>query len=440
MNVTKLCILINILISVVVFGQTKPPKENLNSTDAALTAMAKKIQDQIITLDTHCDFDLNHFTSDINYTQDLNTQVNLPKMKKGGLDVAWLIVYTGQDSLNANGYKKAHANAMAKFNAIHRLCEQYAPNEIALALNSDDVRRIHHQGKLVAMIGVENGYSIGTDINNVKKFYDLGARYMSLAHQGHNQLSDSNTGELDDYWLNKGLSDLGKQVISEMNTYGMMIDISHPSKEAMRQIITLSKAPIIASHSSARALSDHSRNLDDEQLEWIKKNGGVVQAVAFAGYVDVEKNAKFQELVNQAFSEAAEKEGFKILNQEEYNKLDTAEAEDFRKNYNRIRYSIQPQIKTLQKTADPVNVADFVNHIDYMVNKIGIDHVGISSDFDGGGGIYGWQDASETLNVTKELIKRGYSSEEIEKLWGGNLLAVLDKVQAVAKEIQQSNQ
>lgn len=436
MKVTKLCILINILISVVVFGQTKPPKENFNSTDTALTAFAKKIQDQIITIDTHCDFDLDHFTSDTNYTQNLNTQVNLPKMKQGGLDVAWLIVYTGQDSLNANGYKKAHANAMAKFNAIHRLCEQYAPNEIALALNSDDVRRIHHQGKLVAMIGVENGYSIGTDINNVKKFYDLGARYMSLAHQGHNQLSDSNTGELDNFWLNNGLSDLGKQVISEMNTYGMMIDISHPSKEAMRQIIALSKAPIIASHSSARALSNHSRNLDDEQLEWIKKNGGVVQAVAFAGYVDAEKNARFQELVNQAFHEAAEKEGFKILNQEEYNKLGKTEAEDFRKNYNRIRYSIQPQIKTLQKTADPVNVADFVNHIDYMVDKIGINHVGISSDFDGGGGIYGWQDASETLNVTKELIKRGYSSEEIEKLWGGNLLAVLDKVQAVAKEIQ----
>src|SRR5690606_25726664 len=373
------------------------------------------------------------------YTQDINSQVNLPKMRKGGLDVAWLIVYTGQEALNANGYKEAHENAMDKFKAIHRLCEQYAPDEIALALNSDDVKRIHNQGKLVAMIGIENGYSIGTDINNVKKFYDLGGRYMSLAHQGHSQLSDSNTGELDDTWLNNGLSSLGKEVISEMNKYGMMIDISHPSKKAMRQIIELTKAPIIASHSSARALSDHSRNLDDEQLEWIKKNGGVVQTVAFAGYVDVEKNAKYQELVNQIFSKAAEKEGFKMLNQEEYNKLSKAEAEDFRKNFNRIRYSIQPQVKELQKTADPVNVADFVDHIDYMVNKIGIDHVGISSDFDGGGGIYGWEDASETLNVTKELVKRGYSKAEIEKLWGGNLLAVMDKVQFVAKEIQSVN-
>lgn len=436
MNITKLFSLFGLLATVIVFGQNNPNDNPVQYTDAELTQIAKSIQDQIITIDTHCDFNLENFTSEINYTQDINSQVNLPKMRKGGLDVAWLIVYTGQDSLNARGYKKAYENAMNKFNAIHRLCEQYAPDQIALALNSDDVRNIHNQGKLVAMIGIENGYSIGTDINNVKKFYDLGGRYMSLAHQGHSQLSDSNTGESGDSWLNNGLSPLGKEVISEMNKYGMMIDISHPSKEAMRQIIKLSKAPIIASHSSARALSDHSRNLDDEQLEWIKKNGGVVQTVAFAGYVDVEKNAKFQELVNQVFSEAAEKEGFKILNQEEYKKLSKTKAEDFRKNYNRIRNSIKPQINKLQKTENPVNVADFVNHIDYMVNIMGIDHVGISSDFDGGGGIYGWEDASETLNVTKELVKRGYSKSEIEKLWGGNLLAVMDKVQAIAKGIQ----
>lgn len=436
MNITKLFSLFGLLATVIVCGQSNPNDNPVQYTDAELTQMAKSIQDQIITIDTHCDFNLENFTSEINYTQDINSQVNLPKMRKGGLDVAWLVVYTGQDSLNAKGYKMAYENAMNKFKAIHRLCEQYAPDQIALALNSDDVRRIHNQGKLVAMIGIENGYSIGTDISNVKKFYDLGGRYMSLAHQGHSQLSDSNTGESDDTWLNNGLSPLGKEVVSEMNKYGMMIDISHPSKEAMRQIIELSKAPIIASHSSARALSDHSRNLDDEQLEWIKENGGVVQTVAFAGYVDVKKNAKFQELVNQVFSKAAEKEGFKILNQEEYKKLSKTKAEDFRKNYNRIRNSIKPQINKLQKTENPVNVADFVNHIDYMVNKIGIDHVGISSDFDGGGGIYGWEDASETLNVTKELVKRGYSKSEIEKLWGGNLLAVMDKVQAIAKEIQ----
>lgn len=410
--------------------------EEKQYSNQELTKLAKEIQDQVITIDTHCDFDLNNFTSQVNYSQNTDSQVNLPKMRKGGLDVAWLIVYTGQEELSAKGFKKAHKNAMDKFNAIHRLCDQYAPEEIELALNSEDVRRIHGQGKLVAMIGIENGYSIGTDINNVKKFYDLGGRYMSLAHQGHSQLSDSNTGESDNIWLHNGLSELGKEVVSEMNKYGMMIDISHPSKEAMRQIIALSKAPIIASHSSARALSNHSRNLDDEQLEWIKENGGVVQAVAFAGYVDVEKNARFQELVNEILYNAAAEEGFKILDYNQYKELPKKQAEEYYKKYQRIQKKIKLQIENLEQTEDPVDVADFVNHIDYMVEKIGIDHVGISSDFDGGGGIYGWKDASETLNVTKELIRRGYSKEEIEKLWGGNLLRVMDSVQAVAKEIQ----
>lgn len=432
MKITKFVFLLTLMTTVMVYAQS----EEKQYSNQELTKLAKEIQDQVITIDTHCDFDLNNFTSQVNYSQNTDSQVNLPKMRKGGLDVAWLIVYTGQEELSAKGFKKAHKNAMDKFNAIHRLCDQYAPEEIELALNSEDVRRIHGQGKLVAMIGIENGYSIGTDINNVKKFYDLGGRYMSLAHQGHSQLSDSNTGESDNTWLHNGLSELGKEVVSEMNKYGMMIDISHPSKEAMRQIIALSKAPIIASHSSARALSNHSRNLDDEQLEWIKENGGVVQAVAFAGYVDVEKNARFQELVNEILYNAAAEEGFKILDYNQYKELPKKQAEEYYKKYQRIQKKIKLQIENLEQTEDPVDIADFVNHIDYMVEKIGIDHVGISSDFDGGGGIYGWKDASETLNVTKELIRRGYSKEEIEKLWGGNLLRVMDSVQAVAKEIQ----
>src|SRR5690606_13690208 len=223
------------------------------------------------------------------------------------------------------------------------LTEEYAPDQIGLALNSDDVRRIHGEGKKVAMIGVENGYPIGTDVGRVKEFWDLGARYMSLAHNGHSQLSDSNTGEEDDVWLHNGLSELGKQVVAEMNKYGMMIDISHPSKEAMRQIIALSKAPIIASHSSARALSNHSRNLDDEQLEWIKENGGVVQAVAFAGYVDVEKNARFQELVNEILYNAAAEEGFKILDYNQYKELPKKQAEEYYKKYQRIQKKIKLQ-------------------------------------------------------------------------------------------------
>ena len=329
----------------------------------------------ITTMDTHDDINVENFTESLNYTMNTDTQVNLPKMIEGGLDVAWFLVYTGQGELNEKGYKAAHDNAMAKFDAINRLVTVYAPDQIELALTSDDVYRIHKKGKKVAMIGVENAYPIGVDTSNVRKYWEKGARYMSLAHNGHSQFSDSNTGERDGVYLHNGLSELGKQMVRLLNYYGIMIDISHPSKEAIHQMIELSQAPVIASHSSARALRDHSRNLDDEQLEWIKQNGGVIQTVALGNYL--------------------------------------TDRED-----------------------PPPNIEDFIDHIDYMVDKIGIDHVGISSDFDGGGGIEGWKDASETKNVTSALRNRGYSDGEIAKIWGGNLMRVLDEVQNIAEQMQ----
>ena len=255
-----------------------------------LEETAKRIHDKVITIDTHDDINVKNFTDSINYTQRLENQVNIPKMTEGGLDVTWLIVYTGQDSLNTEGYAKASDNAISKFEAIHRLCKDYAPDQMELALTSEDVRRISALGKKVAMIGVENAYPIGEDLANFEEYHKRGARYISLSHNGHSQFCDSNTGEKDSIWLHNGLSDLGKSAVKEMNRHGMMIDISHPSKESMKQMIALSKAPIIASHSSARALCNHSRNLDDEQLLLLKDNGGVVQTVAFSSYLNTEKH------------------------------------------------------------------------------------------------------------------------------------------------------
>ena len=331
--------------------------------------------DPIITIDTHIDINVENFTDSINYTMNTDTQFNLPNMMEGELDVAWLVVYTAQGELNEEGYEAAYENAISKFDAIDRLVNEYAPDQVELALSSQDVSRILAEGKKVIMIGVENAYSMGLDTSNVEKFWEKGARYVSLTHNGHNQFSDSNTGEFDDTALHNGLSDLGKEVIELLNYYGIMIDISHPSKEAIRQMTELSKAPIIASHSSARALRDHPRNVDDEQLNWIKENGGVIQTTAL---------------------------GFFLTDRED----------------------------------PPANMDDFMDHIDYMVEKIGIDHVGISSDFDGGVVIEGWEDASETMNVTSALRKRGYSESEIAKLWGGNLLRVLDEVQEIAAKLQ----
>src|SRR5436309_5163267 len=257
-----------------------------------LIARARAIHERVLTLDTHNDIDPQNFTADCNYTMRLTTQVNLPKMKEGGLDVSFFIVYVGQtdpkqspDAFQPAGYERAYRAAIAKFDAIHRLTEQIAPREIELALTAADVTRIARTGKKVAVIGIENGYPIGTDIKRVKEFYDRGGRYMSLAHNGHNQLADSHTGEAGNEWKWGGLSPLGREVIQEMNRLGMMVDVSHPSKGAILQAIGLSRAPVIASHSSVRRLANQTRNMDDEMLMAMKTDGGVVQINAVADFI-----------------------------------------------------------------------------------------------------------------------------------------------------------
>lgn len=405
--------------------------------EAALIAKARKIHERVITLDTHNDINVANFTEKVNYTQDLPNQVNIPKMRQGGLDVSWLIVYTGQGELNDAAYDRAYKSAIDKFDAIHRLTKEIAPNDIELALTSKDVRRIAKAKKLVAMIGVENAYPLGTDISRVKEFADRGARYMSLAHNGHSQLADSNTGEGDGKFIHNGLSELGKQAVAEMNKWGIMVDLSHPSKQANLQAIALSKAPVIASHSGARALCDHSRNLDDEQLAAIKQNRGVVQAVAFRSYVSKEKSALRAAKTTEINTELAKAENFTILPRAEMMRLPEAERTAYVAKLTAFRTKTNPIVRErLKDIAPDVNVKDFVNHIDYLVKKIGIDHVGISSDFDGGGGVEGWDSAAETFNVTLELVRRGYTEKQIAKLWSGNLLRVLDDVQKVAKKLQ----
>jgi len=383
--------------------------------DTALVARARAIHERVITLDTHNDIEPSHFTAGCNYTQRLTTQVNLPKMRDGGLDVSFMIAYVGQGPLTDEGYANAYRQIVAKFDAVHRLAEQIAPREVGLALTPDDVLRIAKSGRKVAVIGIENGYPIGTDIRRVREFYERGGRYLSLAHNGHNQLSDSNTGENTNDAPNGGVSPLGREVIAEMNRLGMMLDVSHPSKASMMQTVALSKAPIIASHSAVRTLANHSRNMDDEQLRALKKTGGVIQVVAFANYVKVNPNPAGGRGRGGTGGGANGARGA----------TETSPC----------------PIEGADATPAPVNpdratVKDFVDHIDYAVRLIGIDHVGISSDFDGGGGITGWNSAAETFNVTLELVQRGYSEEDIGKLWSGNLLRVWREVEKVARKLQ----
>jgi len=384
------------------------------SNEAALIARARAIHQRVITLDTHDDIDAAHFTADCNYTQRLTTQVNLPKMQQGGLDVAFFIVYVGQGPLTAEGYDDAYRQAIAKFDAVHRLTEQIAPAQIGLALTPDDVERIARSGRKVAVIGIENGYPIGTDVRRVREFYERGGRYLSLAHNGHSQLSDSNTGETTGDAPNNGISPPGRDVIAEMNRLGMMVDVSHPSKASMMQAASLSKAPIIASHSAVRAVADHRRNMDDEQLLALKKTGGVVQVVAFAAYLKTQPAAA---------GGGAGRQGGR----------GTAQGGP-------ARCPVEnPTDPPRTPVADRATVKDLVDHIDYAVKLIGIDHVGIASDFDGGGGVDGWDGADETFNVTLELVRRGYSEKDIAKLWSGNLLRVWRDVEKVAKRLQRES-
>ena len=342
---------------------------------------------------------------------------------------------SGRGALTPEGYDSAYKQAMEKFDAIHRLTEEIAPDKIGLALTAADVRRIAASGRKVALIGVENAYPLGTDISRVKEFYDRGGRYMSLAHNGHSQFADSNTGERDGKWLHNGLSELGRQAIIEMNKWGIMVDVSHPSKQANLQAMALSKAPVIASHSAARALADHSRNMDDEQLLALKKNGGVIQTVAFDSYVKI-KAARF------AGARRGDRGAAKELRLPDAAGLRGRRRR--RRRWRRRRADAQrvPRARmararqAVSAAADGARSADFVDHIDYLVKKIGIDHVGISSDFDGGGGVKGWNGADETFNVTLELVRRGYTEEQIGKIWSGNLLRVMDEVQKVAADIQ----
>ena len=407
------------------------------ASDSALVAKARAIHDRVIALDTHVDIDPHNFTTDHpNYTDRLTTQVNLPKMLDGGLDAVFFSIFVGQGPLTPEGYQRAYDADMEKFAAVHRLAEQLAPDKIEIAYRADDVARIAAKGKKVALMGVENAYGIGTAITNIKKFYDQGARYMSLAHNGHSQMSDSNTGERDGVWLYHGLSPLGKQAVAELNRVGIMIDISHPSKKSMMQTLALTKAPIIASHSAVRALCDVSRNLDDEQLLALKKNGGVVQMVAFSSYV------------KQSPPPSPERQQALAAVRTEFGLPPAAGAgggggggrgaglqslpAEKRAEYQRRVAQVDSQFPPPPRAT----VKDFVDHIDYAVKLIGVDHVGISSDFDGGGGVDGWSQASETFNVTLELVRRGYTEEQISKVWSGNLLRVMRDVEKVAAGLQ----
>ncbi|MGB3811305.1 MAG: dipeptidase [Parvibaculum sp.] len=392
--------------------------------DVALEAKARAIQSHVITIDTHTDIP-TFFASDKYDPGKLNgppVLVDLPRMKTGGLDAVFFIVYVDQTKRDAAGYAEAASEAFAKFAAIHRMVDEQYSKDIGLALTSADIRRIHADGRRIALIGIENGYAIGKNPALLDIYYGLGARYFGLTHNGHNDLGDSAQprADLGDKPNDKGgehggLSAYGREIVARCNDLGIMVDVSHSAKSTTLDAIKSSRTPVIASHSAVYALNPHPRNMSDEEMLALAKKGGVIQIVAFDEYLHAVSKEK-----KAARGKLAKSLGLTSL--DAFFAASPATKEKFAKS-----------VAELDRTFPRAGVSDLVDHIDYAVKLIGIDHVGIASDFQGGGGIEGWANAGETLNVTKELVKRGYSQEQIGKLWGGNLMRVMDEVAAARK-------
>lgn len=365
-----------------------------------------------LTLDTHVDIPLDYMRApQFDVGRDTPLQVDLGKMERGGLDAAFFVVYVGQGPLTPEGYADAVAKADRKFSAIAMMLEKY-PDRIRAALTPQDVRDNHARGLLSAMIGIENSYSLGHDLDRIDAAFAKGARYLGLVHVGNNDLCssanpDTKAGEPA---LNSpedaGMSDFGRAAVARANALGMMVDISHASDKCVLDAIAASKAPIIASHSSSRALVDVPRNLPDDLLRAIGADGGVVQAVAYKEFLkkDPERAKAEKALQDAVVREAGDTE------------------------YDSEKHDYLPAMvegmARIEKAHPLASLDEYMDHIQHMVRVAGIDHVGIASDMDGGGGITGWMDASQTPNVTAALHARGFSEADIAKLWGGNLLRV----------------
>ena len=378
-----------------------------------LISYSQQLRAEYLTLDSHIDIPFDYMINpEHDPGNDTEMQVDFQKMLEGNLDGGFFIVYVGQSELNKNGYQEAKEKAIIKFNAINKMVEKY-PNKIVLVKSPEEVYEAKRDKKLFAAIGIENGYVIGEDIELLKYYYDLGARYMTLSHIGHNQISDSSLPKKslnNDIEMHGGLSNFGKITVKKMNELGMMIDISHVSDKSALQAIKLSHHPVIASHSGARSVADHPRNIPDNIIREIAKKGGVVQVVAFSSYVKV--NKKRTESIVSLRDSILAMTGDKNFIPEKHMKL--------------IEY--KNGMDKINKEFPLPGIDSFIDHIDHIVDLVGIDYVGISSDFGGGGGIEGWSNASQTFNITNSLLLRGYSKDEVNKIWSENFLRVWKNV------------
>jgi len=399
-------ILLTLLAAAVVFT-------GCSDAETKLELKAARIHAAAYTVDSHTDtpLRLNRMGYDFgvrNDPRETRSKIDLPRMKEGGMDGIWFAVFVGQGERTPEGNAQAKERADEVTKAIYETVDLY-PDELEVATRADDLARIAKAGKHAIYIGMENGYPLGQDPSLLDSYYEKGIRYVTLVHTRNNDICDSSNDTLE----HGGLSLLGEEVVDRMNDLGMLIDISHASDQSFYDVIEKSRAPIIASHSCARAICDNPRNLSDEMLLKLKENGGVIQMCILSAYV---KKPAPNPQRDSARAAVREKHG-------NYYELDEAGKEAFIVDWYAVDRDFPREMAT---------VSDAVDHIDHMVELIGIDHVGIGTDFDGGGGLEDCFDVSQMGNITLELVRRGYSAAQIKKIWGGNLTRVFKEVEATA--------
>jgi membrane dipeptidase len=381
------------------------------SEEEKIDRKADRLHHDILTIDTHSDTPMRLMRGgfDPGIRND-NGCVDFPRMKEGGLDAEFFAIFIAQGPRTPEAFETENQNTLATFDSIRAVVSRNS-GMAGVALTGDDARKLKAEGKSAVFIGIENGYPVGTDISRIKQYYDLGARYITLCHSSNNDICDSSTDQSGPEF--GGLSAFGEEVVREMNNTGMLIDVSHASDESFYDVIELSKAPVIASHSSCRALCESPRNLNDDMLLALKKNGGVIQICLLSEYLkQPEPNPEFDAMV-QELRDKWDQMGELTEEQREQRWQEFSDLKD--------------------QYVKRATVVDAVNHIQHVVDVIGIDYVGIGSDFDGGGGIDGCSDVSGMKNITRELLRRGYSRDDITKIWGGNFMRVMAEAQSLAQ-------
>jgi len=393
--------------------QSKPNSRPKPQSNEALWQRALAIHGRAIVVDTHNDITTPMTNDDFDLGGDppVPYRTNIERMKKGGLTAEFFSLYIKPWYVKNGG---AARRTLDMIDSVYRAVERH-PNELMLANSAADIRRAKYQFKIACLMGIEGGHAIENSLPTLREFYRLGVRYMTLTWNNTNDWADARGDN-----THNGLTDFGKEVVREMNRLGMLVDISHVSDKTMSDVLDVSKAPVIASHSSARALSNVQRNIPDDLLKRIAKNGGVVQINFYSLFVD-----------QKTVAPQADARGERLHAQQEALSVKYANDPE--------RLAEESDKLEAQYPLPPLPISKLIDHIDHIVKVAGIDHVGLGPDFDGANDFpQGARDVSMLPNITFELLKRGYSEQDIHKILGGNFLRVFSQAEMVARKMSRT--